>query len=112
MKTLSALLISTLAINANAQSFDTNAVKAPKYQTDCYATERPNVAICIEQVTLKPCSVINDTNHAHEISKRAKSIRGYVYLNGSFFEVGPDDNQHTYNIHSKDGVTWVPGDCG
>jgi len=86
-----------------------NAHNAVKSDGDCYLTQRPNVAICINNRTLQPCTVINDTNAEHVKHRRAREQMNQVFLVGSNMPIG--DLNGTYNISTYDGLTWFAGEC-
>ncbi len=78
---------------------------------ECHSTEQSSVAVCMNRSSKIPCTMVSENNRFHVEAMRARLVRGYAYLEGSFSEIGPYGDNLEYLIHTNDGVKWELGAC-
>lgn len=116
-KLLTALTLCFITFYAEAESRTTNADVAlanSGHPVRCYQILDANTATCIDAITKAPCTMIfGTTKSIYEMGNKAKLVRGFVYLNGSFQELGPypAEDYTVITIHSNDGQKWESGVC-
>ena len=102
---------SSVLLSSCLYSMPCLAASQQQLSWECHITEATNVAICINRTTKIPCTMIEDTNRNHVEALRARLVRGYVYLNGSFAEIGAFGDGAQYLAHTNDGLAWAVGAC-